>query len=602
MKPTEIKPIFKISSRDITFSIEYCGQNYPISILDTPNASIAWKKFQLGVEQINEVRKEHDEPEITYSPTFQAKLESAMIDVRTEFEAARSNAKSKKEEPKKSKKPKTMPCTACGGVGYLNPDGETYICAACKHQFNEQGEYIKYPWYDEPNESEWIATAGKDLYSIVSDYIKDHVIFPEPIHYHLYTLWCISTYKMKHFDTTGYMNFEAAGNEKGKTRALEIGKELSYRAVLATRPTVAFITKALTDGATIMIDQAENTFYERDYRTDVYDVWTSGYKRGICMGKLSAADKVSYDIRDTFGAKATSMQEDAKTDNPIKARTFNIKMQKGTPRRKKLDRERAKEIRKQLYWFKNQEIEFNGETILEGRIAEIIDPLIFTARMLNLEEEAIGKLMKYAFEMKYEKADESSITLPSRILVAIEGTYGVYSQGEGEKLYITSKIVYDNLKENYPELVINAKPPVTPSRIGTLISQMGFKKLKHSNQGNIYNIGDPKNLDVLEKLKKQYRPDSMEDEIEEIFDRFEDEGRDISGMRERLHNKDNVQKLIQLKDYSIMLEKSAMMAREKAEEGQEEFVVFEPDMEDQDQDPEFTKHHEKYAPKDEETD
>lgn len=602
----EIKPLFKIiDSKTIAFTIEFDGISYPISLLDSPSAAIAWKKFTGAISTVNTIRKRDGKPEITYDTSLQALIESMMVNVKLEFDEIKKKHqedKEKKQESRKSKKPSTIGCSVCGSICNLNPDGMNYTCSSCGKEFNEHGEYTKYPWYDEPSESEYIECNTIDLYNEVVSYISDHVVFPKPIFYHIYALWCISTYKLYLFDTTGYMNFEAAGNEKGKTRALEVGKELTYRCILTTRPTVAFLTKALTDGAVIMIDQAENAFFEKGYRTSVYDVWTSGYKRGICIGKLSAVDHVSYDIRDTFGAKATSMQEDAKTDNPIKSRTFNIPMQKGTPQNKTIDRERSKKIRNMLYCFKKKEFEYNKSTILAGRVAELIDPLIFTARMLGLDEKFQESLMKYAFELIYEKAEDTSDTLPYHVLEGISNTFGVYSQGEKERMIVTPKCICEWLKEKYPETHAG-KYPLSPQKVGSILKKMGFEKLKHTSEGSIYDISGNNihNLELFTNLTQQYKPDSIEDEIQNILNKFIQNGAIVTDtFIKSLQEKDATDSLLELKKYSWLLEKITE-ANKKASEVD---VKIEPPVEeDEPENPEeeaFKQYQESMILKDEE--
>jgi hypothetical protein len=583
----EITPIFKvIDVKSISFFIEYEGQKYPIALLESPSATTAWKKFQSGIEAINLIRKRDEKPEIIYEPSFQALIESMMINVKSEFDELKNKQQGDKEnhqqkKSNKSKKQKISGCSVCGRICNLNPDGINYTCSSCGKEFNEEGEYTKYPWYDEPRQDEWIKSKGIDLYNEVVTYISDHVVFSKPIFYHIYALWCISTYKLHLFDTTGYMNFEAAGNEKGKTRALEVGKELGYRCILSTRPTVAFLTKALTDGAVIMIDQAENAFFEKGYRTPVYDVWTSGYKRGICIGKLSAVDHVSYDIRDTFGAKATSMQEDSTTDNPIKSRTFNIQMQKGTPKNKSMDRERAKQIRRMLYHFKSEKNEYNNSTILSGRNSELIDPLIFTARMLGMDEKFQESLMKFAFELTYEKAEDTSDTLPYHVLEGMSNTFGMYSQSEDERMVITPKNVCEWLKERYPEQY-STRHPLSPQKVGAILKKMGFEKLKHTNEGNIYDISvnNIHNLELFTATMQQYKPDSIEDEIKNILSKFSQDGAIVTEtFLTSLKEKDVTDKLLELKKYSWLLEKIADVDKKASEVD----VKIEPPEEEEDQ-------------------
>ncbi len=414
-----------------------------------------------------------------------------------------------------------MSCAVCGSLCVHDKkyDMDVFVCIQCGMEYLKDGSYLKLPWLKEPLKSEQIKCTGKELFDVVYACWKDNMVFYYDYEYIVSTLFDIMTYKMQEFDTTPYIGIMASGNEKGKSRGARLHAELSYRGTPVSRPSDAFVKKVLTDGGTLIIDQAEDAFYDaKNNKTVLYNMFTSGYQRGIPTGQL-APDKMGYDQREIFGAKVFTMQDDGKTDNALESRSLMFYMQQGVPINKQLDTtyrlnkgkpvmHNPVKIRAMMHYYRDQKLTFDEETELTGRLAEIVDPLIYTVRMLALPEYYEEVLYKYAFRLRYEKADVSRDTFPYRVLAAIS-----HAMRSGTSKIVMPKDVATSMTLMCPDMRVKSVSGLT-KKIGIIMRKAGLKK-KEVSGGNEYDFNLQDNLEILDRMYKQYYIDDIDTKIED---------------------------------------------------------------------------------------
>lgn len=378
-----------------------------------------------------------------------------------------------------------------------------------------------FPWGDEPQPSEWIKCTGQEAFNLCLQYWKDHMVYQHRIDYLIDALWDAHTYFMKEFNSTPYRGYFGAGNNKGKTRALDIHNELCYRPAASTAPSPAWVKRVLTFEGTLLLDQAEDAFYKHREKTIIYNIFTSGYRRGMNIGQLSASDHTSFDNKPTFGAKAYNQQDDGKRDNPINRRTIAVKMITGVPKNKEIDKEAGQLIRRMFYYLSFQKVNVDKTTMLEGSIAELFDPLIISARILNLPKWIEDELYVYALEIKDRNREDAEYTLPAITVDAVCEAMRIIGETNGMML-ISNKAVTEWIRNTYQDYA-----KISYKKIGDLIADMGIKGTK-TNAGKIYDMYEPNNKSCFEKTRLQYQDDnSIQYQLMAIEREFEKAGQVI---------------------------------------------------------------------------
>lgn len=411
-------------------------------------------------------------------------------------------------------------CKSCGELIKPCEDIHAYKCTKCGLYTDGDGNMTKLPWKNPPLRT--VTVDGYELFNCVMNTISDHVVYQKPIEYILDTLQIIATYKIKHFNSIGYTAWIGNGIGKGKTRGSEIFAMLSYRGMFCSKPSHAAVRTAIDDMATVVVDQAENLFFDGSVnlkyakRTPVYDYFCSGYSRGIDHVQISTNDKSTYDVSNTFGAKAYNMQDINLIDDAIKSRTFFHNMIYGIPKKKDIDLEQVEAVREMLQGFHYKKTpKIDRKTFLRGRIAQMIDPLIFTVKMLEMghenESRLIDQLLEFAIETEYEKCDDLCDSKYGKIISALYSSQGILDPNN--KSWVTPKVVAKELETQYGEKLDYAE-------VGNIMKNMGIKKLKRTSQGWVYDMSHQDSMEAIKKLEAQHSPPDINTKIRDICRKY----------------------------------------------------------------------------------
>lgn len=361
------------------------------------------------------------------------------------------------------------------------------------------------PWQAEPQEKDLkdYKCTGKEIFNTILDIYKDTMYYQRPIEYVIDALWDMHTYHMPKWDSTQYLLYEGSGNDKGKSRGLEVHARTAYRGSPISWGSDAGFRKCIQDGATLLIDQAENLWYKRSDKTFMYNACTSGYRRTWQGVNLSATDKKSYDCKSFYGAKAFNQQEDGRWDNPIIQRCFVHHMIQGTPKIKDIYRtpelnNRFNTVFKQLHWFRmaHEKTEIDRETDLTLRNAELFDPLLLTIRLYDLPSWIEKMVYIEAFEQQDAKRDIAAQTFPALV-------YTAANKVAKDTTSFNATSIKSWLIQNIPNKYAPPNKAPYEGTIGKILNGMGLRP-RGTGINNYYDMTEQANKDILQKVGEQY--------------------------------------------------------------------------------------------------
>jgi hypothetical protein len=112
------------------------------------------------------------------------------------------------------------------------------------------------------------------------------------------TLWGLHTWVLECYDVTPRLAFISVERSSGKTRALEILKELTYDGNLMVHFSNSWLFRSINvpDGErvpTMLLDEADNFFMGKlnDMKSDILAFINVGYKRGGMVGRTTVGNK-----------------------------------------------------------------------------------------------------------------------------------------------------------------------------------------------------------------------------------------------------------------------------------------------------------------------
>jgi len=326
--------------------------------------------------------------------------------------------------------------------------------------------------------------------------VKQLLIFPYDIQYEVFVLWIISTWKTGCWDSVGFPVFRGF-IDTGKTRALDIIRELGYRSVHAVNLTFpAMVRLTHFHNANILVDEIDANFNPKTEMGMQFLKFTkTSYRRG---SKYTVADIDTSDgvkTYNNFGFKAFSGER--RFDDAILSRALDFQMEKDYPEIPKLEfvQDELDHFQSILlnYRFKTDRPPKLGEDfVLRGRVREIFESIISTAKHIGIKTD---HLIKYAQELEKEKEEDFRNTVEWDILKAIkeiECTETLLDAPEE----ITFKDLVEKMGWEW-----NGK---TSQKLGYIFKKTLILKTKRKNTGTVLLLNHPKNTRKLKYLYRRY--------------------------------------------------------------------------------------------------
>lgn len=219
-------------------------------------------------------------------------------------------------------------------------------------------------------------------YEEVRDFIHRYVYLSDERLYDVLASFAIASWKREIWRAVPYLAF--IGNiETGKTRALEVLRQLCYHAVSAVSITPAAITRVLDEyKCTLLLDQAEKLLtQETEAGRLLYSILLSGYRRDLCYIVAKEGSPTGVQVRDVFGFKAIASER--VFDKALFSRCIIIRMRRGVPQEERINEGWGFRLRSELLVWRAFRCIFPSEkemremgVTLKGREREIWFPLL----------------------------------------------------------------------------------------------------------------------------------------------------------------------------------------------------------------------------------
>lgn len=322
------------------------------------------------------------------------------------------------------------------------------------------------------------------LYEDIYNYIKEYLIL-KPEEYHLMTLWIMASYVADDFKTVPYLLF-IAPKESGKSQAMRILNQLSYRGFLAASVTPAALFRAIELWrVTLLIDEAE---YQIKNDTEsgqaLYQVLNMGYKRDSFALRVEGDNKIPTAF-DVFGFKAIAS---TKIFLPtLESRSIIIHMAQGIPPKIIVDDLRADVIRSGLLYFRFSNVgtlPIIQPESTSGRIIEIMTPLYTVAQIFKeltglklviSYEEIMALLDDKIQDLQTIRSDEEAESNEAIILNAIEKLKSNCYRDEPETISLKEIAQELNWIDDRDPTISKQTTREATMKIGYVLKAMGIK-------------------------------------------------------------------------------------------------------------------------------
>jgi hypothetical protein len=342
------------------------------------------------------------------------------------------------------------------------------------------------------------------LYNDVKVYIHKHLDIANPLGYDILTSFVFSTWLQELFDFTPYVGFY--GREAvGKSRALEVLKELCFRAWLTTNLTTATLFR-LTEkfSPTLLLDESE--FLNAEDKKELIGLLNSGQRRGVFIPRMKENCE-EIEFFNVYCPKAIAGTEQLRRTTTSRMIVFTMtKNVRAVPRR--IDTAEGAKLRSQLLMWRFRKIAQlkNSQTLkeklstpelkatteypelesLSGRTYELFYPLYYSA----ITQQAKQNILNFAKELETSKLQAEKTELSSMIFEAI-----LTLKDQAQRGLLLLKDITNHINA--------AQPPnywIPEKTIGRKASQMGFEKTR-TNRGTAIIL----NQQLIERLRKDPR-------------------------------------------------------------------------------------------------
>lgn len=337
------------------------------------------------------------------------------------------------------------------------------------------------------------------LYNGVKDYIQKHLDLANPLGYDVLTAFVFKTWIEELFDFTPYLGF--FGRESvGKSRALEILKELSFRAWYTTGITTATLFRLIEKfQPTLLLDESE--FLTSEDKKELIGLLNSGQRRGCFIPRMKE-DLTEAEFFSVYGSKVISGTQELKATTTSRMIVFTMtKNVKPMPRT--LDKKEATKLRSCLLMWRFKTIaalkdslsleqklattelktttEFKELESLSGRTFELFYPLYYST-----PATARANILEFAKELEEVKLRAEKTELASMVFEAIINLKDTAQKG---MLLVKGIADYIN-KDQPPQYWIPEKTIAKKCR------QMGLETTR-TNRGTTIIL----NNQILDRLK-----------------------------------------------------------------------------------------------------
>lgn len=396
-------------------------------------------------------------------------------------------------------------CNKCGALtrGTDKPPLECNDCDFKTTNFVQVTDMINPDLWKLPK---WEDIFVEDLdmpntYNNLIELLKKTIVFIEEIQYKLFALWLISTWKLESWNAVGSPFFVGLV-DSGKTKGLDIIRELGWRIIHATNTTFPAMVRATHyHNAGILLDEIEHKLNPKTERgQEMLDFVKPGYRKG---SKYMVADKdnpkriISYN---NYGFKGYAGE--ILRDKGMLSRCIQFEMEKDYPEieditKIQVELDRIQTILLNYKYKTTNPPELPEDFSLHGRIREIFECIIRTGMHIGIDTSDI---MEYAQSYEKEQIVEFQNSIEREILEIIYNFETSETLDDAPELIklidICNKLGWGDNKEK--------------QRLGYILrgKTMGIQTF-HTREGKVLKYINPKTRRKLNYLYKRYGVTSL---------------------------------------------------------------------------------------------
>ena len=390
-------------------------------------------------------------------------------------------------------------CKKCSAKIVSNPNEPVY-CTECKRKstFEPVTDVIDTTLWKLPR---WKNIDIEDIdmqntYLDLVQIIKDAVVFSDEIYYHILALWIIASWKQDQWNTIPFLIFRGL-IESGKTRALEILRELGYRMMHTGGTTFPALVRA-TDvyNAGVLLDEIDNKI---DKRTEsgraMIDFLKESYKAGSYYRVADLDNQKKIKSYSNYGFKAFAGEKGG-YDDAIFSRSIDFQMEQNYPeiddmRDVEEDTNRIKTILLNYRYKTNNPPKLPDDLILKGRDREIFACIIRTAIHIGVDYQNI---VNFIIDRKKEKEEEYQNTQEYQLLKAVKELENIETLDDAPEV-----ISYSDLANHL------GWEDKQRQSIGYIFKKKLQLKTKRKNTGAVLLLNDSKNARKLKAYFKRFK-------------------------------------------------------------------------------------------------
>ena len=402
-------------------------------------------------------------------------------------------------------------CLKCGAIIESNPSApiECYEnqggCGRNTH-FEKITDIINMDLWKIPV---WEDLEDLDMLEVYDDMVKlmkRCIVFPEEIHYKIFTLWIISTWKMGHWSSVGFPVL-LGDHDSGKTRVLDIIRELGYRMIHAAGTTFPAMVRATHyHQAGLIIDEASDRLNPKtESGREMLNFIKPSYRIGSRYTAADKDDPKKINSYNNFGFKVFAGERNFTA--AVISRSINVLMQQADPEipelyyvQDKLDKIQTKLLN---YRYKTgNPTDLGIDFVLKGRLREVFGCIISTAMFIG---QTYDDIIDYALNIKKERQSDLIGTLEHDILEIIKNSEEIQTTIDGDMANDSPEhILYkDILEKLYPDLDTADERRARGQQIGYAIRHLRLK-IKKLHGRNVIPLHDKRNVSRLKYLYRRY--------------------------------------------------------------------------------------------------
>lgn len=391
--------------------------------------------------------------------------------------------------------PDIWKCNKCGTL--IKPSGTPAFCEGCERDstFTRITDSIDPDLWKLPMWKD-IAVEDIDMQNVfldIEELIKKCIIFPEELHYKIYALWIISTWKSGCWETVPFLIFRGLV-ETGKTRALDFIRMLGYRSIQASGISIKAIFRfGDIYGANILLDEIDNKIDPRtETGREMMDYLKPSYRVGSYYYAADREDPKKIQKYKNFGFKAFAGEKGG-YDPAMFSRAIDFQMEQDYPEITELktlntEFERLRSTLLNYRYKTNNPPELPETIVLKGRIREIYTCIIRTALHIGIE---INDILEFINQTELEKQEEAESSDEYAVLKVIKEMQCMVTLDDAPET-----IAYSEIAERL------GWEEEKRQKVGYIFKKKLMLKTKRMNKGYVVLLNDPRNI---RKLKSLYR-------------------------------------------------------------------------------------------------